>query len=136
MLLAIPNDQCARFPHSCHCSTHLQCSKVDDIVNVGVRLEDLVQLLLVGNVRRVVLRPLAADELNAVEHLLGGVVEVVNDDDLVVGLEESKSSERADVAGATGNILVLAARTMTLLLLVGTLSRGVALMRKRVEDEH
>lgn len=101
-----------------------------------MRLEDLVQLLLVGNVRRVVLRPLAADELNAVEHLLGGVVEVVNDDDLVVGLEESKSSERADVAGATGNILVLAARTMTLLLLVGTLSRGVALMRKRVEDEH
>lgn len=82
-------------------------------------LEDLVQFLLVGDVRRVVLGPLAADELNAVEHLFGGVVEVVNDDDLVVGLEESESSERADVAGATGRMFVLAAHTMPLLLLVG-----------------
>ena len=86
----------------CDTSTHLQRSKVDDIVNIRVLLEHLIQLLLIGDVQRVVLGPLAADELDAVEDLLGGVVEVVDDDDLVVGLEESERGERADVAGATG----------------------------------
>jgi hypothetical protein len=75
---------------------------VDNIVDIRVLLEHLVQLLLIGNVQRVVLRPLAADELDAVEDLLGGVVEVVDDDDLVVGLEKSEGGERTDVAGATG----------------------------------
>ena len=74
---------------------------MDDIVDVRVLLEHLIQLLLVGDIQRVVLGPLAADELDAVEDLLGGVVEVVDDDDLVVGLEKGESGERADVAGAT-----------------------------------
>ena len=75
---------------------------MDDIVDIRVLLEHLIQLLLIGDVQRVVLGPLAADELDAVEDLLRGVVEVVDDDDLVVGLEESERGERADVAGATG----------------------------------
>jgi len=75
---------------------------VDDIVDVRVLLEHLIQLLLIGDVQRIVLGPLAADELDAVEDLLGGVVEVVDDDDLVVGLEKGEGGERADVAGATG----------------------------------
>ena len=75
---------------------------MDNIVDIRVLLEHFIQLLLIGDVQRVVLGPLAADELNAVEDLLGGVVKVVDDDDLVVGLEKGESGERADVAGATG----------------------------------
>ena len=75
---------------------------MNDIVNIRVLLEHLVQGLLIGDIKRVVLGSLAANQLDAVEDLLGGVVEVVDDDDLVVGLEESERGERADVAGATG----------------------------------
>ena len=74
---------------------------MDDIVNIRVLLKHLIQLLLIGDVQRVVLGPLAADELDAVEDLLGGVVEVVDDDDLVVCLEEGKGCEGANVAGST-----------------------------------
>ena len=74
---------------------------MNDIVDVRVQLKHLIQLLLIGDIQRVVLGPLAADELNAVEDLIGRVVKVVDDDDLVVGLEKRESSERADVASAT-----------------------------------
>lgn len=88
-------------PLSCYCSTYLQRRKVDNIVDIRVLLEHLVQLLLIGDIQRVVLGPLAANKLDAVEDLLGRVVEVVDDDDLVVGLEKGESGERANVAGAT-----------------------------------
>jgi hypothetical protein len=45
--------------------------------------------------------PLAADELDAIDDLLGGVVEIVDDDNLVVCLEEGKCCERTNVASAT-----------------------------------
>ena len=80
---------------------------MNDIVDIRVLLKHLVQGLLIGDVERVVLGSLAADQLDAVQDLLGGVVEVVDDDDLVVGLEESERGERADVAGATGEKGVL-----------------------------
>jgi len=83
---------------------------VDDIVNIRVLLEHLVQGLLVGDIERIVLGSLAADQLDAVQDLVGRVVEVVDDDDLVVGLEESERGERADVAGATGEEAMLAVR--------------------------
>ena len=75
---------------------------MNDIIDIRVLLEHLIQCLFIGDVERVVLGFLAADQLNAVQDLFGGVVEVVDDDDLVVGLEESERGERADVAGATG----------------------------------
>ena len=75
---------------------------MNDIVDIRVLLKHLVQGLLIGDVERVVLGSLAADQLDAVQDLLGGVVEVVDDDDLVVGLEKGEGGERADVAGATG----------------------------------
>jgi len=58
---------------------------MDHIVNVRVGLEHLVESSLVCDVGLVELGLLAADELNAVEDFLGGVVEIVDDDDLVVG---------------------------------------------------
>lgn len=87
-----------------HNSTHLQRSKVNDTVDIRVLLKHLVQLLLIGDIAGVELGSLAADELDAVEDFVRGVVEVVDDDDLVVGLEEGEGSEGANVAGATGGI--------------------------------
>lgn len=89
-------------------STHLQRSKVDNTVNVRVLLEHLVQLLLIGDIAGVELGSLAANELDAVEDFVRGVVEVVDDNDLVVCLEEGEGSEGANVAGATGGIRELA----------------------------
>jgi hypothetical protein len=80
---------------------YLQGGKVDDIVNVRVLGKDLVQRGLVGDVALVEGGPLAADELDAVDHLGRRVVQVVDDDDLVVGLEES---ERREVARATKGV--------------------------------
>lgn len=74
---------------------------MNNIVDIRVLLKHLIQLLLIGDIQRVVLGPLATDELNAVQDLIGGVVEVIDDDDLVVGLEQGERSERADVAGTT-----------------------------------
>ena len=72
---------------------YLQCSKVDDIVNVRMLVEDSIQLLLVGDIAGVVLRSLARDELNAVDDLLGRVVRVVDNDHLVVGLKQREGGE-------------------------------------------
>jgi hypothetical protein len=88
-------------PRSCDCFTHLQRSEVDHIVDIGVLLEHLVQLLLIGDVQFVVLRLLAADELDTVQNLFRRVVKVVDDDNLVISLEKGESGERANVAGAT-----------------------------------
>ena len=74
---------------------------MDHIVNVWILLKDLVERGLICNVAFVEGRSLAADELDAVYDFFGGVVEVVDDDDLVVGFEEGESRERANVAGTT-----------------------------------
>lgn len=77
---------------------------MDDGVNVGVGLEDLVKGRGVGDIELGELGLLAGDELDATEGLIGGVEEVVGDDDLVAGLEEGEGGEGADVAGATGRV--------------------------------
>lgn len=80
---------------------YLESSKVDHAVNVGVLAEDLVQGSLVGDVDIVELGALAADELDAIDDFLGGVVDVVDDDDLVTSLEKRQRGEGANVASAT-----------------------------------
>lgn len=67
--------------------THLERGEVDDTVDVRVGLEDLVESTLLGDVNLDELRSLSGDELNAVDDLVGRVVEVVRDDDLVAGLD-------------------------------------------------
>jgi len=66
---------------------------VDDRVDLWVFREDVVQGLLVRNVHVVELRALSGDELDAVDDFLLRVVEVVDDDDIVVGLEQGKDCE-------------------------------------------
>lgn len=89
----------------------LERGEVDDIVNIRMFIEDLVQPRLVRDITAVEYGSLAADELDAVQALFGGIVQVVDDDDLVVSLEKGKSGERADVADASTAQLVVAVRS-------------------------
>lgn len=74
---------------------------MNNAVNVGVRLEDLVESGLVGHIDLSELGLLAGDQLNALESLVGRVVEVVCDNDLVASLEQSEGGEGANVTGTT-----------------------------------
>ena len=59
---------------------------MDNAVNVGMSLEDLVKGRFIGNIELHELGSLAGDELDPIYHLIGGVVEIVGDDDLVTGV--------------------------------------------------
>jgi hypothetical protein len=74
---------------------------VNNAVNVGVSLEDLVEAILIGDIDLDELGLLAADSLNTVEGLGGGVVQVISDNDLVASLEEGQGGEGANVTGTT-----------------------------------
>lgn len=74
---------------------------MNDTVDGGVLLEDLVESLLVGNVGLVELGSLAANELDAVESDFGGVVEVIDNHHIVSVLEQCQRGERTNVAGTT-----------------------------------
>jgi hypothetical protein len=77
---------------------------VNDTVYVGAGCKNPVEGGFVGDIQLVEVGLLAADQLYAVENFLRRIVEVVHDDDLVAGLEESEGGERADVASATAKI--------------------------------
>jgi len=79
---------------------YLQRGEVDNTINVGMLDEHFVQLRLIGDITLIVLRAFATDQLDAVDDLCGGVVQVVDDDDFVVCLEQGKCGEGANVAGA------------------------------------
>ena len=78
----------------------LEGGKVNDAVDGRVLFKDAVKGRLVGDIEVHKGRPLAADELDAVEDLVGRVVQVVGHDHLVVGLEQRERREGPDVAGA------------------------------------
>jgi len=77
---------------------------VYDTVNVRMLLKHLIQLLLIRDVALYVLGLLAADQLYAIDDLGGGVVEIIDDHDLVVGFEQGEGSEGADVACAAAKL--------------------------------
>lgn len=74
---------------------------MDDAVNVRVGFEDLVEGSLVGDIELRKLGLLARDQLNTVQSLRRGVVEVVSNDDLVTSLKKGEGGEGANVAGTT-----------------------------------
>jgi hypothetical protein len=74
---------------------------VDDIVDVGMVGKDLLEGLLVGDVGIVEDGSLSANGLDAVEDFLGRVVQIVDNDNLVIGLEQGEGCEAADVSGST-----------------------------------
>ena len=75
-----------------------------DTVDIRVLLKHRIQLLLIRDVALYVLGLLAADQLYAIDDLGGGVVEIIDDHDLVVGFEQGEGSEGADVACAAANL--------------------------------
>lgn len=56
---------------------------MNDTIYVGILLEDLVKSAVIGNIDIVETRPLAADQLDTVDSLLGRIVKIVSDDDFV-----------------------------------------------------
>lgn len=60
---------------------------MNNAVNVGMCLEDLVKILLFSDVDIVELRSFATDEFDAVDDFFGGVVEIVCYHDLVACFE-------------------------------------------------
>lgn len=79
---------------------------MDNIVNVRVLLENFVQRSLGCDVNVVVFWPFSADELNTVDAFFRRIVEVVYDDDLVVGFEQTEGGEGANVSGTTETLSV------------------------------
>lgn len=75
---------------------------MDDTVDGRVLGKDLIEALLVGHIDLVEDRSAATQKLNAVEGHLGGVVQAVDDDDIVAVLEQGQGGEGANVARATG----------------------------------
>lgn len=76
---------------------------MDDAVDGGVLGKDLVQRLLVGDVDLVKVGAAAGQQLDPVNRNLGRVVEAVDNDDIVAGVEQGQSREGADVASATAD---------------------------------
>ena len=81
--------------------TYLQCSKMDNIINVGMRGEYAVESGFVRDINVEKLRLLSTDELNAVQDHCGRIIEIVYDDDLVASLQKCQGSEGTDIACAT-----------------------------------
>ena len=80
---------------------YLQSSKVDDAVNIRMRLEDLVEVLLFPDVDIVEFRSLARDKLDSINRFFRGVEQVVHNDNLVASLEEGKRCEGPNVAATS-----------------------------------
>jgi hypothetical protein len=80
---------------------YLQSSEVDNAVDVGMRSKDFVQCLLICNIDFVEVWSLAAEKLDAIEGDFGGVVQAVDDHDLVAMLEEGQRGEGPNVAGTS-----------------------------------
>ena len=74
---------------------------MDNAVDIWVSIKDFVKFLLICNIKFVELRPLAADELNAIQDLIRGIVEVVCDYNFVIRFQKCEGSERANVTGPT-----------------------------------
>lgn len=70
-------------------------------INIRMLLKDSIQGAINRDIDIVERRLLPAQELNSIENFLGRVVQVVGDDDFVASFQQSKSGERADVAGAS-----------------------------------
>ena len=79
---------------------------MDDAVDGGMLLEDLVYCTFLGEVGLIEDRPLSSDELNAIERDLRRVVEVVYNDDLIAMLKKSEGSEGSNVSCTTVDIKI------------------------------
>ena len=57
---------------------------MDHAINIWMRLEHLIKVLLLSDIDIVIFGSLAADEFDAIDDLLGRIVQIVCNHDLVV----------------------------------------------------
>ena len=74
---------------------------MNNTVNIWMGSEDFVQSLLVCHIDLVEYWSLTAKKLNAVKGNFRGIVERIDDYDLVAMLEERERGERSNVSGST-----------------------------------
>ena len=74
---------------------------MDNTVDIGMCLEDLLERRLVGDIDLVEDRPPPAQQLNAVQADLGRIVQAVDDNNIIAVLEEREGREGPNVASAT-----------------------------------
>lgn len=91
-------------------SAYLQRCEMDDAVNIRMVLKNLIEGAIVGDVEVVKLRSLAANQLNPVDSLFGRIVQIVGNDDLVPGFQQSQCGERSYVSGASARICISLSR--------------------------
>lgn len=80
---------------------------MNETVNLGVLPEYFIETLLIRDIDIVVCWLLSTDALDPIQDFFRRVVEVVNNDHFVVGFEQGKNSQGADVASATKYMSVL-----------------------------
>ena len=79
---------------------------MDHIVDIRILSEHLIQRSLICDVHSIERRLSPAQELDTADNLLaGGVVAIINNDDLIARLNERESGKGANVARATINAL-------------------------------
>jgi hypothetical protein len=66
---------------------------MNHIVNIRVRIEHLLERLLIGDIELKELRPLPTDQLDAIDNLLGRVLQIVSDDDFVASFQQRERRE-------------------------------------------
>jgi hypothetical protein len=72
---------------------YLQSSEVDNTINVGMRSEDVVQCHFICDVDLVEVWSLAAEEFDAVEGDLGGIVQIIDYHDFIAMFKEGQRGE-------------------------------------------
>ena len=82
-------------------STYLQCREVDHAVNVGMRAEDLVEVILFPYVGLEEYRPLAAYKFNSIDSLFGSIEEIVGDHNFVACFQQGQGGEGSNVAASS-----------------------------------
>lgn len=66
---------------------------MDDTVNVGMFVENLVKGAIVSDIELIEIRALAADQFNPVDGFLRGIVKIIGDDDFVPSFQECEGGE-------------------------------------------
>lgn len=80
---------------------YLQRRKMDNTVDLRMRLKDFLERRLIDDVDFIEIRSLSTEQLDAVEDYFGRVVEAVDNNDVVAMFEECQRGEGTNVAGAT-----------------------------------
>ncbi len=77
---------------------------MNDAVNVRMFIEDIIKSSFIGDIYIVKEWTFSTDQFDAVDTFLGGIVKIVDDDDLVVSLQEGKCSERSNISSPSTSV--------------------------------